>query len=151
MANAGEKEKDVWGTPCSCQGLNPNCFKCGGFGMLPEPPVIPEFDEFGGLATVKWSKSGKSYVIDGDKKGSSAVVKRKKPATPTKNKRKVVEVTLLNEIKKPADQVSSYSYYCSQCKEYLKPFQLFDHSQHVEKILQNLRPTPVPKLQKSKS
>jgi hypothetical protein len=151
MATVGGKEKDVWGRPCSCQGLNTSCFKCGGFGMLREPPVVPMFYEFTQVDRLKLSKSGKSYVVEDYKKEPPGVVKRKKANTRAKIQEKVGDLTLNKEIKKPAGPVSSYSYYCSQCKEYLKPFQLFDHSQHVDKILQNLKPIPAPKMQKGKS
>ena len=151
MATIDGKEKDVWGRPCSCQGLNPSCFKCGGFGMLREPPVVPKFYESTQVDRLKWSTSGKSYGVENYKKEPPAVVKRKKANTRAKIQEKVGDVTLNKEVEKPADPVSSYAYYCSQCKEYLKPFQLFDHSQHVDKILQNLKPIPAPKMQKGKS
>ena len=150
MANIDGKEKDVWGRPCSCQGLNPSCFKCGGFGMLREPPVVPKFDE-STSGKSGWSKSGKSYVVKNYKKEPPTVVKRNKANTTAKTKEKAGDLTLTKEVKKPTDPLSSYSYFCAHCKEYLKPFQLFDHSQHVDKILQNLKPTTAQKIQKGKS
>jgi hypothetical protein len=107
--------------------------------MLREPPVVPKFYE-STRGKSGWSKSGKSFVIDEDTNGRPAVLKKKKSATPAKKKSKLPELpTTKKEVKKPTDPHSSYSYYCSQCKEYLKPFQLFDHSQHVDKILINPR------------
>jgi hypothetical protein len=151
MTTNGGKEKDVWGTPCSCQGLNSSCFKCAGFGMLREPPLVPVFNEPTHHDGLKRSKSDKSYVVENYKKETPAVVKIKKVNAPAKIKVKDGELFPPKEAKKPSDPVSSYSYYCSLCKEYLKPYQLFDHNQHVDKILQNLKPMPVPKLQKGKS
>jgi hypothetical protein len=149
MTSSDAKEKDIWGRPCTCQGLNPTCFKCGGFGMLREPPIVSAVYESFHPAKAKWSKSGKSFVIDNDINGLPAVVKKKKSVAPAKKKSKAPELSSQKkEVKKPTDPLSSYSYYCSQCNEYLKPFQLFDHSQHVEKILSNPRPQPVVALKK---
>lgn len=209
MTTVGGKEKDVWGRPCSCQGLNPSCFKCGGFGMLREPPVVPKFYE-STRGKSGWSKSGKSFVIDaaasspqsGAKKTQNKKAPEKSPL-PTiwtepyyclKCKQfltnretighghmdKVLYKPFLDymakpkpngaanqnagsnskvnnspqvgrEVKETTQLVWKESYYCSQCKKYLKPFQLFDHSQHVDKILQKPKSIPTPKLQKGKS
>ena len=131
MATIDGKEKDVWGRPCSCQGLNPSCFKCGGFGMLREPPVVPKFDESTQTDGLKWSKSGKSYVIE-DPTKNARIVSDKIVSGISSKLKKTGKIT--SPKKNPIPESWLEPYYCLECKQFLTNAQTFGHG-HMDKVL----------------
>ena len=109
---------DVWGVECSCRGLNPNCLKCNGWGRIQNEEVTPaavmrEIKSFAYHSDLKWSKSGKSFVVEPQ----------------------MTDLMPTGITKTFPDSNSVTTYYCVMCEEYVKPVQLFRHSHHPVKVL----------------
>ncbi len=90
--------------------------------MLREPPLVQKFADSPKTDELKWSKSGKSYVVKDYKKESPAVVKSKK----TQNK------NVPNKSSLPT--IWTEPYYCLKCKQFLTNHEMIGHG-HMDKVL----------------
>ncbi len=144
----GSKENYVEAKPCSCQGLNRNCFRCEGSGRyFPKLLVSPEFNEFAYRAKIK-----KEMVL-----AKKCLLKKEKaekiisPKPKSMLEKKIVTLALGKETKrlfdklkfKPSLPVDKYAgliwkeaYYCTKCNKYLKRVELVSHYNHFEQILE---------------
>ena len=80
MTNSGSTYMDAGPKPCSCEGLNPNCFKCYGLGMyVPRQPFTPEFDEVAYRAREKKQADLAKKQLLKKEKDAQIISPKKKP------------------------------------------------------------------------
>lgn len=161
MTHSGSKEAYVGPKPCSCEGLNPNCFKCYGLGMyVPRQPFTPEFNEVAYRAREKKQADlAKKRLLKKDEMITSPKVKpilKKKINTLTlgkKTKKLFDKLKLAPRV--PVDKYAQLTwtepYYCTNCDKYLTRVQLSAHSQHFDQILERPNSKSLTNIEQKKS
>lgn len=135
---------DIWGVECSYQGLNPNCLKCDGWGRIRSGK--DDRDEL-------TERLARNLTIVRSAKKERAVKNEVKTSTVSASSQSISKVPKMNVPKKgtvqtkprenSADLENTFPkdkpFFCTKCKLYLKPPELFDHRQHKEHLTQRKR------------